>query len=115
MRAEHFLRHCELFPEGQFVALYGSKIVGLGAGFLIDFDFSKPHSFQDIITGGSYERHDPNGAWYYGTDISVHPDYRGQGVARKLYTARKTWSKGLTVKASSLAECCLATQNTRMT
>ena len=89
MQAEHFLQHCKLFPEGNFVALYGSTIVGLGAGFLIDFDFDEPHCFQDIVTGGSYERHDPNGSWYYGADISVHPDYRGRGIARKLYTARK--------------------------
>ena len=96
LRAEHFRRHAELFPEGNIVALVGERVVGLGAGLLTDFDFDHiNHSFQDIITGGSYERHDPNGAWYYGTDISVHPQYRRRGVARQLYDARKTLVKRL--------------------
>jgi GNAT superfamily N-acetyltransferase len=85
-----FRKHCELFPEGEFVALAGERVVGLGTGFFTDFDFDKPHhSFMEIIAGGYYTNHDPNGAWYYGADISVHPDYRGLGIGRMLYEARK--------------------------
>ncbi len=85
-----FEKHCELFPEGEFVALIGDVIVGLGSGFFIDFDFSDhSHSFMDIIAGGYYTNHDPNGEWYYGADISVHPDYRGRGIGKLLYQARK--------------------------
>ena len=29
------------------------------------------------------------GAWYYGGDISVHPDFRRRGVGSRLYEARK--------------------------
>lgn len=90
MREEHFLNHCRLFPEGNFVALDGNKVVGLGSGFLIDFDFEDTHhTFNEIIDGGYYSNHDPDGGWYYGADISVHPDYRGKGIARHLYNARK--------------------------
>ena len=90
MREEHFLSHCRLFPEGNFVALDGERVVGLGSGFLIDFDFEYPnHSFQEVIAGGYYTNHNPEGAWYYGGDISVHPEYRGRGIARRLYDARK--------------------------
>lgn len=86
----HFLKHCELFPEGNFVAFCGDRIVGLGSGFLIDFDFEdSAHTFQEIIAGGYYTNHDPEGAYYYGADISVHPDFRRRGIGTKLYEARK--------------------------
>ncbi len=90
MREEHFLNHCRIFPEGNFVALCGGPVIGLGSGFLIDFDFDHAqHSFQEIIDGGFYSHHDPDGDWYYGGDISVHPDYRRRGVGSLLYEARK--------------------------
>ena len=99
MREEHFLSHCRLFPEGNFVALDGERVVGLGSGFLIDFDFAdSSHSFQDIIAEGYYTNHDPDGDWYYGGDISVHPEYRGRGLARQLYDARKGVVKRLNRK-----------------
>ena len=100
MKAAHFLEHQRRFPEGEFVALISDspdgemipaeRVVGLGSGFLIDFDLANPdHSFSDIIAGGSYANHDPDGDWYYGADISVHPDYRGRGIGRRLYQARQ--------------------------
>jgi GNAT superfamily N-acetyltransferase len=100
MRSEHFLHHCRLFPEGEFVALADvgpagealpePRVVGLGSGFFIDFDFEHPdHGFREIVGGGYYRRHDPEGRWYYGADISVHPDYRGRGIGRRLYRARQ--------------------------
>lgn len=90
MREEHFLNHCRLFPEGNFVALCRDRVIGLGSGFLSDFDFDNAqHRFQEIIDGGFYSNHDPAGAWYYGGDISVHPDFRRRGVGSMLYEARK--------------------------
>lgn len=100
MTAEHFRMHQEVFPEGEFVALSdvapdGSplaepRVVGLGSGFLIDFDLENPgHTFHEVIAGGSYANHDPDGPWYYGADISVHPDYRGRGIGKRLYSARQ--------------------------
>ena len=89
MKEAHFLSHCRLFPEGNFVALNDDRVIGLGSGFLIDFDFDHAqHSFKDIIDGGFYRNHDPDGDWYYGGDISVHPDYRRRGVGSRLYQAR---------------------------
>ena len=90
LRKEHFLKHCELFPDGQFVAICDGKIVGLGSGFLIDFDFDHPnHRFVEFIDYGFYTNHDPDGEWYYGTDITVHPQYRRRGIGALLYAARK--------------------------
>jgi GNAT superfamily N-acetyltransferase len=100
MRAEHFLRHLEVFPEGDVVAvarrdpdgreLQAPRVVGLGAGFFTDFDLEHPHhTFKEVIAGGTFANHDPDGAWYYGADLSVHPAYRGLGLGRRLYDARK--------------------------
>ncbi|MGB0385660.1 MAG: GNAT family N-acetyltransferase [Ardenticatenaceae bacterium] len=90
MLEAHFLNHCRLFPEGNFVALDGARVVGLGSGFFIDFDFEHAdHSFLEIIDGGYYSHHDPDGDYYYGADISVHPACRGRGIGRMLYNARK--------------------------
>ena len=89
MREEHFVNHCRLFPAGNFVALQGERVIGLGSGFLIDFDFAQTqHNFQEIIDGGFYSKHDPDGDWYYGGDISVHPGFRRRGVGSLLYQAR---------------------------
>ena len=100
MTADHFRLHQQVFPEGEFVALAADapdgtplpdeRVVGLGSGFLMDFDFAHPdHAFGEVISGGTYANHDPDGDWYYGADISVHPDYRGLGIGRRLYRARQ--------------------------
>ena len=90
MNEEHFLSHCEVFPEGEFVALLDDKVVGLGSGFFIHFDFDHTnHTFKEMIAEGYYTNHVPDGEYYYGADISVHPDCRGMGIGRILYDARK--------------------------
>jgi len=90
MKEEHFLKHCEIFPEGEFVVLVNGRVVALGSGFFYSFDFDDPrHTFNEIIAGGYYTNHEPDGDYYYGADISVHPDFRGRGIGGMLYDARK--------------------------
>ena len=95
MRAEHFASQYRIFPEGQIVALAEGQVVGQGSGFFIDFDFEHPnHSFKEICDNFYFTRHNPNGAYYYGADISVHPEYRGQAVVRR-YNKRGIVAGGL--------------------
>jgi GNAT superfamily N-acetyltransferase len=88
-RAEHYRKHVELFPEGQFAALDGDRVVGMTSTIRMDFDFEHPdHTFDEVIAGGFLTTHDPDGAWLYGADIGTHPEYRRRGIARALYGAR---------------------------
>lgn len=90
MRAEHFAAQYEIFPEGQIVALLDGRVVGQGSGFFINFDFDHPnHSFREICANFYFTHHDPAGEYYYGADISVHPDLRGRGIGKRIYEARK--------------------------
>ncbi len=90
MRVEHFKGQYKVFPEGQFVAMDGNRIVGQGSGFFTDFDLGNPkHTFLEICAGLYFTNHDPDGDYYYGADISVHPDSRGRGIGRLLYGARQ--------------------------
>ena len=98
-RAEHYLKHLELFPEGQFVALDGERVAGATTTCRLRFDFDHAgHTFDDIIQGGWLTSHDPQGDWLYGADIGVHPDYRGRGLARGLYAARQDTVRRLGLK-----------------
>jgi ribosomal protein S18 acetylase RimI-like enzyme len=99
LKAPHFESHLRLFPEGQWVALDGQRVVGMSAGFRYTFDFEHPHhTFDEIIGYGYFTRHDPQGQHFYGADVSVHPDYRGRGIGRRLYDARKELVKRLGLK-----------------
>ena len=97
-KAAHYRKHIELFPEGQMVGLDGNRVVAATATIRLHFDFGdRTHTFADIIQGGWLTSHQPDGAWLYGADIGVHPDYRGRGLAQALYAARQelVWALGL--------------------
>jgi len=102
--AAHYRKHLELFPEGQFVALDGDRMVGGTSTCRLHFDFDHVgHTFEDIIQGGWLTSHQPDGDWLYGADISVHPDHRGRGLARGLYAARQDTVRRLGLKGQVTA------------
>ena len=87
---EGFRAYASTFPEGFFLCLDGDRLVGQGAGIFLDFDFDHPqHSIAEITGEHQCGNHDPNGDWYYGTDIVVSPDYRRRGIGKQLYALRK--------------------------
>jgi len=78
------------FPEGNFVAFDGDRIVGMGLGLLVEFDFEHTdHTLRDITGDDGVKGHHPDHPWYYGTDISVLKSHRGHGIGRGLYDLRK--------------------------
>ena len=90
LNEEDITAYTRIFPEGFFVVLDGDRVAGQGAGIFLDFDFDHPqHTIAGITGDHQCANHDPNGAWYYGTDIVVHPDYRRRGIGKWLYEARK--------------------------
>lgn len=87
---DDILAYADTFPEGYFVAVDGAVPVGMGAGIFLDFDFDNPqHTIAGITGEHQCGNHDPDGEWYYGTDMTVLPSYRGRGIGRMLYEARK--------------------------
>ena len=87
----HFSSHVDLFPEGQWVAEIDGKIAGSTSSIRYHFDPEHPemHRFADLFDSGFMRTHQPEGNWLYGMDMAVFPEYRGLGIARKLYRARQ--------------------------
>jgi len=97
--AKHYLRHLEVFPEGQFVVTHGDQVIGMTSTMRSHFDFEHyHHTFKETIAGGWLTNHEPKGDWLYGLDVGVHPEYRGRGLARELYRARHAIAKQLGLK-----------------
>ena len=98
-RAPHYLKHIELFPQGQFVALDGDRVVGMTSTIRYNIDFEHPeHTFAELLEGGWMTSHVPDGKWLYGMDMGTHPDYRRRGIARGLYRARHETVRKLGLK-----------------
>ncbi|HRJ11771.1 MAG TPA: GNAT family N-acetyltransferase [Alphaproteobacteria bacterium] len=85
----HLANHLRLFPRGQFVALDGDKVIASCTNMLVsDADWDAHLPWEEQTGGLMLTQHNPDGKTLYGIDISVHPDYRGRGIARRLYQKR---------------------------
>lgn len=89
--AEDFEELVEIYPMGTVVVLDGEQVVGMGTGIFTNIDFDNlPSTESDLLYDENDEsRHDSAGAYYWGSDIAVHPNYRGRGIAREIYRWRK--------------------------
>ena len=87
------------FPEGQFVAVLGERVVGYCATFRIAGEVAlKPHTWTEITGNGYASRHDPKGDWLYGMEVCVDPDMRGYRIGQRLYDERKRLAQDLNLK-----------------
>ena len=91
IRAEHFRKHVEVFPDGQLAVIDRSsgRPVASSTDFRTRLDLGHfQHRYIDVVDGNWLTGHDPAGDWMYGADIGVHPDHRGRGLSSMLYAAR---------------------------
>lgn len=95
-KEEHLRHHLKIFPEGQIIALLDNKVVASGTNLIISEKIWQAHGDFDATVGSFYlDNHDPSGTTLYGVDISVHPDYRGMGIGKKIYQFRFEQVKSL--------------------
>lgn len=91
------------FPEGQFVVVTdtseGEKVIGLALAMRTGYAPSaRPLGWLEMIGDLGLAKHDPEGAWLYGVEKAVHPDYQGRGVASALYKAQFALAERLGLK-----------------
>jgi GNAT superfamily N-acetyltransferase len=99
IRAKHYRNHIRLFPEGQFVILDGSKVIGMTSTMRYHYELAaKDHSFLDISANLWLTTHLPDGEWLYGQDVGIHPAYRKRGLGRAIYQARQALCHQLGLK-----------------
>ncbi|MEZ5657446.1 MAG: GNAT family N-acetyltransferase [Burkholderiaceae bacterium] len=95
-RVEHQL---DVFPEGQFVAMLGERLVGCASSIIVDWDdWLTDHTWTEITADGTFETHTPTGLTLYGAEVFVDPAIRGQRVGHLLYNARRRLCRRLNLK-----------------
>jgi ribosomal protein S18 acetylase RimI-like enzyme len=86
---KHWFSHIGHFPDGQWVAEVGGKVVGCCVNLRLPFKrATSQHTWKEITGNGTLDTHDPDGDTLYGAEIMVHPDQRRQGIGKMLYRAR---------------------------
>lgn len=98
---DHHLRsHIDIFPEGQFCAIYKDKIIGSSSSLIIKLESDyETHTFSQATGNSMFTNHSQTlGDSLYGADVSVHPSFRRLGVASKLYKKRKDLAISLNLR-----------------
>jgi len=84
-----------IFPEGQFVADQGGRVVGAASSLVVLWDdYGVDHTWQGVTGDGTFRTHDPSGRTLYGAEIVVDARRRGLGIGRALYQARRALCRG---------------------
>lgn len=77
-------------PQAQICIEDKGAVVAAALTLIIDYsNLEQNHSYEDVVSDGRFEGHDPDGDYLYGIDLFVHKDYRGMRLGRRLYDARK--------------------------
>jgi hypothetical protein len=84
---EELADHCQVYPQGQFVAIEQTTNEVAGVHFTLRLrllDFHIDDSWDVLTAGGSFLDHNPEGPTLYGADIMVHPHHQHHGLAHAL-------------------------------
>ncbi|GAA4396827.1 hypothetical protein GCM10023187_05400 [Nibrella viscosa] len=99
-RKERLLRLLQLFPEGQLCADIGGQVVGCALSIIVNSEqVYRPHTYEAVTDKYTFNTHDPAGDVLYGIEVFVDPAYRGIGLGRRLYNARKDCCKRLNLRS----------------
>ncbi len=95
-------RHYEMqfaaFPQGQFVAVCGDRVVGYATSLIVSIDDDFWYDVDELTGAGTFSTHNPDGDTLYGADIAVHPDFQRRGIAMLLYKRRRSLLKRYNLK-----------------
>ena len=91
--AEQLASHLRVFPDGQFVALYGEeeRVVGMSASLIVRWDhYDMFDSWDEFTANGMLTNHDAErGQTLYGVEAIVDPTLQGHGLGHQLVRAQK--------------------------
>ena len=85
----HYEMQLAAFPNGQFVAVAGDRIVGYATCLIVNIDDDFWYTVDEITGAGTFSTHTSDGDTLYGADMAVDPDFRRRGVSGLLYRRRK--------------------------
>lgn len=95
-KADHYRYNSRTFPEGQFMIIFDDKLVATSSNLIVsEKAWANLTTWKNLVGGLEIKNHDPNGTTLFGVDISVHPSFRNQGLARLIYDARIKLSQRL--------------------
>lgn len=83
--------HLRVFPEGQFVAVDGGRVLGMAASLVVLWDdYAMDTAWRDFTDHGTFTNHDPqHGRTLYAAEVMVDPSCQGHGLGSRLYAARQ--------------------------
>ena len=100
--AAQLASHLRLFPEGQFVAVYGPQedVVGMAASLIVEWDhYHMLDDWEQFTSDGMFTNHDPrHGHTLYGAEVIVDPGLQHHGIGDKLYCVRRELTESLKLR-----------------
>lgn len=98
-KRDQLIHQLEIFPEGQLVAVLGSRLVGCASSLVVLWDeWADEHTWKQITAAGTFNTHNPAGFTLYGAEVFVDPRLRGKRLGHALYEGRRKICKQLNLR-----------------
>lgn len=98
-KRDQLVHQLEIFPEGQLVAVLGSRLVGCASSLVVLWDeWADEHTWKQITAAGTFNTHNPAGFTLYGAEVFVDPRLRGKRLGHALYEGRRKICKQLNLR-----------------